>query len=25
VKLLAGFDVVFLVVCPLAFEFVLEE
>jgi heme exporter protein B len=24
-KLLAGFDVVFLVVCPLAFEFVLEE
>jgi heme exporter protein B len=25
VKLLAAFDVVFLVVCPLAFEFVLEE
>ena len=25
VKLLAGFDVVFLVICPLAFEFVLEE
>ena len=25
VKLLAGFDVVFLVACPLAFEFVLEE
>ncbi len=25
VKLLGGFDVVFLVVCPLAFEFVLEE
>jgi heme exporter protein B len=25
VKLLVGFDVVFLVVCPLAFEFVLEE
>ncbi|MFB3817674.1 MAG: heme exporter protein CcmB [Candidatus Methylomirabilales bacterium] len=24
-KLLVGFDVVFLVVCPLAFEFVLEE
>jgi heme exporter protein B len=24
-KLLIGFDVVFLVVCPLAFEFVLEE
>jgi heme exporter protein B len=24
-KLLAGFDVIFLVVCPLAFEFVLEE
>ena len=25
VKLLVGFDVVFLVACPLAFEFVLEE
>jgi hypothetical protein len=25
VKLLCGFDVVFLVICPLAFEFVLEE
>jgi heme exporter protein B len=25
VQLLLGFDVVFLVVCPLAFEFVLEE
>jgi len=25
VKLLLGFDVIFLVVCPLAFEFVLEE
>jgi hypothetical protein len=25
IKLLAGFDVVFLVVCPLLFEFVLEE
>jgi heme exporter protein B len=25
VKLLAAFDIVFLVVCPLAFEFVLEE
>lgn len=25
VKLLAGFDVVFLAVCPLLFEFVLEE
>ncbi len=24
-KLLAGFDVIFLVVCPLVFEFVLEE
>ena len=24
-KLLAGFDVIFLVACPLAFEFVLEE
>jgi heme exporter protein B len=24
-KLLVGFDVIFLVVCPLAFEFVLEE
>lgn len=24
-KLLLGFDIVFLVVCPLAFEFVLEE
>ena len=24
-KLLGGFDVIFLVVCPLAFEFVLEE
>jgi len=24
-KLLAGFDIVFLVACPLAFEFVLEE
>jgi heme exporter protein B len=24
-KLLIGFDIVFLVVCPLAFEFVLEE
>jgi heme exporter protein B len=24
-KLLAGFDVIFVVVCPLAFEFVLEE
>jgi heme exporter protein B len=24
-KLLAGFDVIFLVVCPLAFQFVLEE
>jgi heme exporter protein B len=24
-KLLAGFDVIFLVVCPLLFEFVLEE
>jgi heme exporter protein B len=24
-KLLAGFDIIFLVVCPLAFEFVLEE
>lgn len=25
IKLLAGFDVVFLVICPLLFEFVLEE
>jgi heme exporter protein B len=25
VKLLGGFDVIFLVICPLAFEFVLEE
>ncbi len=25
IKLLAGFDIVFLVVCPMAFEFVLEE
>jgi len=25
IKLLAGFDVVFVVVCPLIFEFVLEE
>ena len=25
IKLLGGFDIVFLVVCPLAFEFVLEE
>jgi hypothetical protein len=24
-KLLGGFDVIFLVACPLAFEFVLEE
>ena len=24
-KLLGGFDVIFMVVCPLAFEFVLEE
>ena len=25
IKLLAGFDIVFVVVCPLVFEFVLEE
>jgi heme exporter protein B len=25
IKLLAGFDVIFLVACPLAFQFVLEE
>ncbi len=25
IKLLGGFDIVFLVVCPLVFEFVLEE